>query len=181
MHQKKWTQRIFLIALIPALGRIGYSLYKLQRIEQRNQEVQQIQKVQQQITEDKVPTPSDTMEEAGKKFTAVMEQSETTTSPSYDVYTPVDTEHSLGKRGETYFIYSPKEKAERALEGVTAAYVLLVDDKDEGDVFQLIVAQKEGQWIALNADGDTVFSFPFDDITDQTRLILKDNTLKKAP
>lgn len=168
-----------LIGLIPALGLMGRSIYKIQQREAKEAEYAQVVAVQTYESSSKAAAEtSSPQSNLGATFKKLGEEA---AKDKYETYTPVNDSYGLGFREGAYYIYTTVDSQETLLDGVDLAYVLPVDNQDKQEQFMALFARKSGGWLALNGKGETDLELGAVELTEQTRFIIKDNTLNIAP
>lgn len=168
-----------LLGLIPALGLMGRTVYRIQQREAKEAEYARTVAFQKsELAKNEAERDSSSKTNLGATLKKIGTDS---AKDKYDTYSPVNDSYGLGLLQGKYYLYTTIGGQDVLLEGVDLAFVLPIDDQDEGSQFMALFVRKNAEWSVLNGEGEIELTLGAVEITEQTHFIIKDQTLTIAP
>ena len=96
---------------------------------------------------------------------------------AYEKYTQIDNQYALGVRAGAYYLVTLSTKEERLLEGVDQAFSTTYKDEDSGENGVALLGHKDGAWHILDEKGETIITLEQTDISPESKMIIKNNTV----
>jgi len=96
---------------------------------------------------------------------------------AYEKYTQIDNQYALGVRAGAYYLVTLSTKEERLLEGVDQAFSTTYKDEDSGETGVALLGHKDGVWHVLDEKGETIITLEQTDISPESKMIIKNNTV----
>lgn len=140
--------------------------------EAKRQEVAKVKAVQKTIQSQ----DEERSEELKKKWNRILSSASSSNS-AYDKYTQIDNQYALGVRAGAYYLVTLSTKEERLLEGVDQAFSTTYKDEDSGETGVALLGHKDGAWHILDEKGDTIITLEQTDISPESKMIIKNNTV----
>ena len=97
---------------------------------------------------------------------------------NYDSHTPINGDYSFGTKDGVYYLVELKTGEKVALEGVDKAFPLSIKNEDENSTELALVVRKDQAWYMIDTKGETIYTFEQTELTENSKLTLKDNKLQ---
>lgn len=95
----------------------------------------------------------------------------------YDSHTKINGDYSFGTKDGVYYLEELKTGEKVALEGVDKAFPLSIKNEDENSTELALVVRKDQAWYMIDTKGETIYTFEQTELTENTKLTLKDKEL----
>lgn len=95
----------------------------------------------------------------------------------YDSHTKINADYSFGTKDGVHYIVELKKGNKVALEGVDKAFPLSVKNEDTNSTELALVVRKDQAWYMINTKGETIYTFEQTELTENSKLTLKDQEL----
>ena len=89
-------------------------------------------------------------------------------------------DYSFGIKDGVYYLVKLKTGEKAALEGVDKAFPLSVKNEDTNSTELALVVRKDQAWYMIDTKGETIYTFEQTELTENSKLTLKDNKLRKS-
>ena len=96
----------------------------------------------------------------------------------YDSYTKINGDYSFGTKDGIHYLVELKTGEKVALEGVDKAFPLSIKNEDENSTELALVVRKDQAWYMIDTKGETIYTFEQTELTENSKLTLKDNKLQ---
>ena len=96
----------------------------------------------------------------------------------YDSHTKINGDYSFGIKDGVYYLVELKTGEKVALEGVDKAFPLSIKNEDENSTELALVVRKDQAWYMIDTKGETIYTFEQTELTENSKLTLKDNKLQ---
>ena len=98
----------------------------------------------------------------------------------YDSHTPINEDYSFGIKDGVYYLVKLKTVEKAALEGLDKYFPLSVKNEDTNSTELALVVRKDQAWYMIDTKGETIYTFEQTELTENSKLTLKDNKLRKS-
>ena len=140
--------------------------------EAKRQEVAKVKAVQKTIQS----LDEERSEEVKKQLSKTL-SSALASKSAYEKYTQIDNQYALGVRAGAFYLVTLSTKEERLLEGVDQAFSTTYKDEDSGENGVALLGHKDGAWHILDEKGETIITLEQTDISPESKMIIKNNTV----
>ena len=96
----------------------------------------------------------------------------------YDSHTKINAEYSFGTKDGVHYLVELKTGEKVTLEGVDKAFPLTVENEDTNSTELALVVRKDQAWYMIDTKGETIYTFEQTELTENSKLTLKDNKLQ---
>lgn len=96
----------------------------------------------------------------------------------YDSHTKINGDYSFGIKDGMHYLVELKTGEKVALEGVDKAFPLSVKNEDTNSTELALVVRKDQAWYMIDTKGETIYTFEQTELTENSKLTLKDNKLQ---
>ena len=96
----------------------------------------------------------------------------------YDSHTKINAEYSFGTKDGVHYLVELKTGKKVTLEGVDKAFPLTVENEDTNSTELALVVRKDQAWYMIDTKGETIYTFEQTELTENSKLTLKDNKLQ---
>ena len=96
----------------------------------------------------------------------------------YDSHTKINADYSFGTKDGVHYLVELKTGEKVALEGVDKAFPLSIKNEDENSTEIALVVHKDQAWYMIDTKGETIYTFEQTELTENSKLTLKDNKLQ---
>ena len=140
--------------------------------EAKRQEVAKVKAVQKTIQSLDEKRSEEVKKQLSKTLSSAL-----SSNSAYEKYTQIDNQYALGVRAGAYYLVTLSTKEERLLEGVDQAFSTTYKDEDNGETGVALLGHKDGAWHILDEKGETIITLEQTDISPESKMIIKNNTV----
>lgn len=140
--------------------------------EAKRQEVAKVKDVQKTIQSIDEKRSEEVKKQLSKTLSSAL-----ASKSAYEKYTQIDNQYALGVRAGAYYLVTLSTKEERLLEGVDQAFSTTYKDEDSGENGVALLGHKDGAWHILDEKGETIITLEQTDISPESKMIIKNNTV----
>lgn len=140
--------------------------------EAKRQEVAKVKDVQKTIQSIDEKRSEEVKKQLSKTLSSAL-----SSRSAYEKYTQIDNQYALGVRAGAYYLVTLSTKEERLLEGVDQAFSTTYKDEDSGENGVALLGHKDGAWHILDEKGETIITLEQTDISPESKMIIKNNTV----
>ena len=140
--------------------------------EAKRQEVAKVKDVQKTIQSIDEKRSEEVKKQLSKTLSSAL-----ASKSAYEKYTQIDKQYALGVRAGAFYLVTLSTKEERLLEGVDQAFSTTYKDEDSGETGVALLGHKDGVWHVLDEKGETIITLEQTDISPESKMIIKNNTV----
>lgn len=170
--KKKGNVISLIVGLVLGCSFLVRTFLIYQAREAKRQEVAKVKAVQKTIQS----LDEERSEEVKKQLSKTL-SSALASKSAYEKYTQIDNQYALGVRAGAYYLVTLSTKEERLLEGVDQAFSTTYKDEDSGENGVALLGHKDGAWHILDEKGETIITLEQTDISPESKMIIKNNTV----
>lgn len=170
--KKKGNVITLIVGLVLGSSFLVRTFLIYQAREAKRQEVAKVKDVQKTIQS----LDEERSEEVKKQLSKTL-SSALASHSAYEKYTQIDNQYALGVRAGAFYLVTLSTKEERLLEGVDQAFSTTYKDEDSGENGVALLGYKDGAWHILDEKGETIITLEQTDISPESKMIIKNNTV----